>query len=376
MKVSRIPVREIRNTPRIDDSPRHDRVPALDGVRGVAVLLVLIFHFHDLAGDARPYGWLSEAMTRGWIGVDLFFVLSGFLITGILLHSRGRPGYFRNFYMRRALRILPLYICVVGLFFIALPVLHAHGKDLLVRESDQRWYWLFLENWGMALQAINGGQLAHLWSIAVEEQFYLVWPLLIAIAGGRRFAAWCVAMIVVFFAVRTWLLQHGVSFPFLYFSTITRLDGLLLGSLLAASERIRSLASRFAPALVLAGVIVLGVMPTGRWAFDLMLLCSISAAALVARASYNGFSLLRWSVLRSFGKYSYAMYVFHYLVHGFFLPLQHRFPPRTTVSLSIIAGIAISYAMAWCSWRVLEQPFLKLKRYFRTRDTQGIASSA
>ena len=143
----------------------------------------------------------------GWIGVDLFFVLSGFLITGILYDAKGGPHYFRNFYMRRSLRIFPLYYAFLILIFAVMPLLRASGADHV---GKQVWMWTYLSNVLFARVGWEGmpAHTTHLWSLAIEEQFYLLWPLLVWLASRRRLIQLCVGSIAVAFATR--LVLHFV----------------------------------------------------------------------------------------------------------------------------------------------------------------------
>src|SRR5262245_10664845 len=158
-------------------------IPALDGIRGIAILLVLLFHFGQY-GHGLPYPavFVDKLFHRicqiGWVGVDLFFVLSGFLITGILYDSKGRNHYFRNFYVRRCLRILPLYYFSLILFLIVLPKLFPLHTGFRSLRQDSFWYWTYLSNVRVAYRGWDSfGVLDHFWSLAVEEQFYLLWPI-------------------------------------------------------------------------------------------------------------------------------------------------------------------------------------------------------
>ena len=161
------------------------RNPRLDGVRGLAILPVMLYH---LTFFGAATGAAGEAITflpsLGWTSVDLFFVLSGFLITGILRRTRGSGHYFRNFYARRALRIFPLYYAVLVFFFVIAPHVRSFGDPakFWVAGADQQtlWYWLYLQN----LHVAWTGQFDHhflgiVWTLCIEEQFYLVWPMLL-----------------------------------------------------------------------------------------------------------------------------------------------------------------------------------------------------
>src|SRR5262245_13745 len=172
-----------------------DRVPALDGLRGLAILPVMLTHFVS-DGDLSPVSKVDEivsaTLTLGWVGVELFFVLSGFLITGILLDSRGAPHYFRNFYIRRTLRIFPLYYGFLALWLGVLPLFYKWPNDVLKVVSipvSPVWSWAYLTN---IVQALHDDWRAgppyttHFWSLAIEEQFYLVWPTVVFLFSRRR----------------------------------------------------------------------------------------------------------------------------------------------------------------------------------------------
>jgi len=167
-------------------------VPALDGIRGLAILLVIPHDaglLLDLPGPMHGAAYVvREFIQVGRAGVQLFFVLSGFLITGGLLDSRGAPGYFAALYARRALRILPLYFAVLSLTFLVLAPRQALPHELLASQRHQIWLWTFLSNW---MDPAGGGVsgFTHFWSLAVEEQFYLLWPLAVLRLAPERLPA-------------------------------------------------------------------------------------------------------------------------------------------------------------------------------------------
>jgi peptidoglycan/LPS O-acetylase OafA/YrhL len=166
-------------------------IPALDGIRGIAIIAVMVFHFF-LFGGLSPQnkidGIFYAVAKMGWAGVDLFFVLSGFLITGILHDSRGNDGFFRIFYARRFFRIFPLYYGALVLFLVVLPLSGAAWKALETGPKEQFWLWAYVTNIRIALDNDWGRvpkALIHFWSLAVEEQFYLAWPFLVYFASRR-----------------------------------------------------------------------------------------------------------------------------------------------------------------------------------------------
>jgi peptidoglycan/LPS O-acetylase OafA/YrhL len=260
---------------RLAGSITQARVPELDGIRGCAILLVLVWHYiacqlHAVPGTAAAYVERSLSMT--WSGVDLFFVLSGFLISGILLDNRPATNYFRVFYARRICRIFPLYFLVLGLFmfFLALGAEHWSKLSWLFHSPLPLWsYATFTQNVLMASrQTMGSGWLEVTWSLAVEEQFYLVIPLLIWLLPRRQLAV--VAVLLVFLAPllrSTW----GSWFQG-YLLTPWRGDSLLTGTLLAIAVRnqaVLSLLRANIPALyavffcLLAGVVVMSIRPGG-----------------------------------------------------------------------------------------------------------------
>ncbi|HLL88149.1 MAG TPA: acyltransferase, partial [Tepidisphaeraceae bacterium] len=178
--------------------------PALDGLRGLAILLVMVSHYvAPPAGGGRWGLVFRRAADAGWVGVDLFFALSGFLITGILLDAKGKPGFFRNFFARRTLRVFPLYY---GVLFVVCVLLPALGLLKLGVPLSQRWLWLYATNLFPLLRSADGAgfffpnswdlQFGHFWSLAVEEHFYLAWPLVVYALGRRPLMVTCAALMV------------------------------------------------------------------------------------------------------------------------------------------------------------------------------------
>ncbi len=172
--------------PAFDTSQQHN--PVLDGVRGIAVLAVLAFHVRGPIPDLAGIAWLRyplHLLSPLWSGVDLFFVLSGFLITNILLRARRHPHYFRNFYARRTLRIFPLYYFTLLLHYLA----ELWGPEALSGPGASRlrlWYWLYAQNWLGGLYGESLRAFEHYWSLAIEEQFYLLWPLVVLATRSNR----------------------------------------------------------------------------------------------------------------------------------------------------------------------------------------------
>lgn len=218
------------------------RLPELDGLRALAISLVVAVHFFV----PEPNSWLSKPvhflLSMGWLGVDLFFVLSGYLITGILLRQRQHPRYFREFYFRRAMRIFPIYYLILGLGLLQVGVVH--GWDA-VRLDELLALLSYTQNWWIALQQTDvlyqtdplWHFSGHLWSLSIEEQFYVFWPLLVLVLARPGFSRWLALLYASILLVKICLWVNDVHLYFLYFSTITRMDALLLGSYLATREQ-------------------------------------------------------------------------------------------------------------------------------------------
>src|SRR5271170_1594067 len=181
------------------------RIPQLDAVRGVAVLLVLL---HNT--DIYPSLHLHLISDNGWMGVDLFFVLSGLLITGILLDTKRSEGYFRNFYSRRCLRIWPLYYSVLLFMFVIVPFVRPSEAHAVFEARSSPWWAfpIFLQNFLVRIPAMATGPLGVTWSLAVEEQFYLVWPLVVRFCNVGQLRKIAIAAICISPALRFYLSLH------------------------------------------------------------------------------------------------------------------------------------------------------------------------
>jgi len=359
----------------------------------MAVLGVMASHLFP--GTTTSDGFLlpgiGALLTFGATGVDLFFVLSGFLITGILFDSLSDSGFFRKFYARRSLRIFPLYYGVLFTLFVLTPWLGIqwHGMN---------WKLMFyLQNTAIAgpfdqIQSPHGITLAHFWSLAVEEQFYLVWPLVVYFVRGIKRLLWiCLALSCAALTLRFFLAFHHTNYAIINCNTLCRADSLLIGAALALllRSRLQDAVLRSARKLLLFTVAVMVSLSLAQplierhseWFFTFSCgflsvrytLMALGSAALIAWCLWPSSvprKVFETRILRFFGKYSYGLYVFHVIALGFLLKTFRGWIALVTPSkvegvvgaglLSFLVALVVAYA----SYNLYEKQFLRLKRYF------------
>jgi peptidoglycan/LPS O-acetylase OafA/YrhL len=404
-------------------STRDARFTTLDGLRGLGIFLVFLGHvrliwFLEAAPDRLWETWLWQAVDFNWISMEAFFVLSGFLVTGILLRTRPDQRYFRNFYSRRVLRIFPLYYGFLAVYLFVLPRLLDMSVDSESAHpyvsAHQAWYWSYTANFLIARHGAWLGEMSHFWSLAVEEHFYLLWPLVVYFLSDRAILRLSVAVIVVSTALRaylTWVV--GLPTIAVYVMTITRLDSILMGSMIAVLFGVRqdlapllrlrpaltALSAAFVPVLVwlyareghfsafgeaartqqqghlYPAVAVFGYLLAG-------LMCTTLIVWLITGTERQWIvRLFQLRPLRTVGQYSYGIYVVHFLVLGVFhqsgfslLQLSEMLGSR---ALGLLIGVtmqfAVTLALGWMLWHGCEKHFLALKRYFEP-DAERVGS--
>jgi len=366
------------------DTAARAHIPALDGLRGVAILLV-IPHNADIFSNSAPWLWPMALLAHaGWIGVQLFFVLSGFLITRNLLDSRDGPHYFRSFYARRALRIFPLYFLTLFVGLVLLPKLVSYSPGALASHQHQVWLWTFTINWTQPFGADVSG-FSHFWSLAVEEQFYLVWPVVVLLAVGRRLLWICIALVLTALLSRAFMQVSGAKPEMIYMFTFCRMDALAMGAAMAvvslsapamqwiAGHSRAVLAAAFVTMLVVAlyshtysvfdpHTLVLGQTLLAA-AFALLVVSVGSIPREAFGHSLRRLLEMRW--LRRVGRYSFAMYVFHLLlITAIGTPIHEAldFAGSATPLLYALSFILLSFLAGMASYHLLEKHFLELKK--------------
>jgi peptidoglycan/LPS O-acetylase OafA/YrhL len=353
--------------------------PALDGLRGVAILLVVLFH---------NFGFIPF-FSYGWLGVDLFFVLSGFLITNILLDTLNSPNYLRDFYARRVLRIFPLYYLCLLLFLILFPLCGFYTQELKFYTSNQWWFWAYMQNWLFAFHLPgNANMLNHFWTLGTEEQFYIAWPLLILLIRKPKTLLYFLIFLLTAVMVTRYMVWFAGSKDLNYINlyTFTRIDGICIGSMVALLYRVNKNFFSRNTIVILAGLVVFNM------AFFLLDLTHQYSYPYFAFVGYPTFSiifglllnaaihkkprlitlLLSLRPLRFLGKISYGFYIFHWPV---FLITNHSFYIFFQQSLNLSDGICrllapvtstfLAILISTASYYGFEIRFLKLKEKFR-----------
>jgi peptidoglycan/LPS O-acetylase OafA/YrhL len=388
------------------------KLQSLEGLRAIAIIAVFFHHLKDNIPVLNlPTLYLRYYVEQGWMGVDLFFVLSGFLITGILIDTREASNYFSGFYARRILRIFPLYYAVLTTIMVAGRLINIPAVTSTLPLPADRWlYFCYLTNWlGLWKAHWSTNYLAHFWSLAVEEQFYFFWPLVVWLLRPRA-VPWVAGALAVFSALfrLAWVMHSGPQ-QAIAIATITRMDALFIGALCAYLFRNAELMLRirkWLPWVASLGVgsfflifslmlffpvraerLLYGLAPgphTMEDAVELFTQCggftllALGFGAIVLLAAYDEARktwmqrFLSSRVLAPIGKYSYGIYVFHVPIIGaaaiFLIP---RLGAVHTVAEGAISQCAyifvlgiITFIVSALSYELFEKKILTFKRYF------------
>lgn len=378
-----------------DEETLLKRIPALDGIRGMAILFVLVWHYFTIQAHAKPgtllyppVEFLLQATRLTWSGVDLFFVLSGFLIGGILLDNRLADSYYKTFYVRRALRILPSYFLMVALFIVVVQKL-PEDFQWLSENSPPIWSFLtFTQNYIMGMnEAFGGNWLGITWSLAIEEQFYLILPFLIRTIRKEILPYFLIAAILVGPISRFFIEGLGG-----YVYTFCRTDALMLGVLIAWLVRQPGAAAFLRRHLgVVAAVFVVLFIGAAGLTFNVVKGDRFFTYFWLALL-YGSFILLVFLLQDSrlgrflagpipvwFGLRSYCIYLIHQGVSGLWhLSLRHG-PPEMSNAKDVYATL-LSFVtvlvVAELSYRFIETPILNLGHRFRYQRTASETVSA
>lgn len=353
-------------------------LPGLDGLRAIAIAFVVLHHTSDFLIP----GWSSSFFPGGFLGVDLFFVLSGFLITTLLLERRRREARpLRSFYARRALRLLP----AVGAFLVAnLVVELVEGDGIVLPLRTFVVVGSYLTNWAEVYSVRFSPYVTHLWSLAIEEQFYAVWPLLLlaALAAGlsRRRFAWVVVAAALAAAVwRADLYEGGLGWLAIYIRTDARADALLIGALLALLRPDASIARLPTAVRNALGCFALGALTAAAvlahgdtealylGGFTVVALVAAVLLAVELSGAWVGHRALAWGPVVWVGRLSYSLYLWHFLV--FALVAQHLRGSSAVVKVPL--GWSLTAIAAAASFFVVERPALRIKERIGRRSQRA-----
>ncbi len=391
-------VRPRNRSPSFTDVSANRHVPALDGIRGMAILLVLSCHLNllrSLPSHHSVDAFVSTVFSFGWCGVDLFFVLSGYLITRILYQAKGAEQYFRTFYINRVLRIFPLYYALLIVTFVVIPHLPtglipaAKLERWAQVDANPLWYWLYLNNLTTALSGSWGhGILDVTWSLAIEEQFYLLWPWVVYAFNRERLLRICLIIFSTAFMVRTAMTLADMNPISTYVFTLGRLDVLAAGAFVALAAEGSIGIQGLQPArqiCLITGVVCLGLAAWrgGASNMDPVILTvglsfvAIHFASLIAviRTLPSHHWLVRFfssKLLRAFGKYSFAIYLVHLPLSALVRDTLYHPDQFLTLWGSKLPGQMLFYVgtaslvfiIAFASWHLWEKHFLRLKKSF------------
>lgn len=339
----------------------------LDGLRGLAAIMVMYFHFFSRthSGNSSINSLLTKTAVFGQTGVILFFVLSGFLITRILLSAKDQPRYFSNFYIRRSLRIFPLYYFALCIYLLFAGFLNEDANNV----GGATWYyWPYIQNIAMTFKWNVGGPL-HFWSLSVEEHFYLFWPLVIYYTSIRRLPFVIAFLVISTIVIRSILLVN--TYEVFYF-TGTTMDALAIGSLLAVTERNNCL-KKYSRAFYLSAFSVVILTLGAIWLFvggkGLLIIQALKGTVvaffyylvllMILTSGKNSiaqkFLNQRW--LAYTGKISYGLYVYHVLCFSIYF----KYSKSSHLLVDLLICFILSYALSSLSYYFFEVRFLNLK---------------
>ena len=346
-------------------------VKELDGWRFIAVIGVILLHY-------APRFFIGA-----WVVMDLFFVLSGFLITGILLDTKNEKGYYKNFIIRRVIRLFPLYyLCLLILFFLV----PNSFFDLSYYKQHQAWYWLYASNWLISLQGWSPTKtIDHFWSLAIEEQFYIIWPLFVWLFNTKQLVRICIFLFFASFILRNIGLHLGFVMPYPYVGTIARMEPIALGAIVAILVRTnKGILEQWAPYATLIAFISTTIvfMIAGtfhmenpvHYTINYTIVDILFAGLLTITISKNLPSWTRRFFTNHFvskvAGMTYCLYVFHNPIHSIlkykYLPVFQQYTGSAAIGyvMMFVIGMLITIPLCYAIHRWIEAPLWKLKKYF------------
>lgn len=360
-------------------SPNRMHYPALDGLRGIAILLVILYHNFSFI----------HFFNYGWLGVDLFFVLSGFLITEILINTRDTRNYFKNFYIRRMLRIFPLYYLSLIIILVIFPAIKDFPFTFDFYVDNQLWFWFYLENWLLIIKqwTYTHFVLNHFWSLAVEEQFYLIWPFVILwIKKPRYLLLLCFTILLFVISARFYVWYYReTSYPvYQNIFLFTRIDGILIGAMLAIVKMINYNFLKKYSYIVIFGLAAVNfifyfINKSEQFVFPYWAIVGYTTFAVIfALVAYEAINekekilnfILNIPVLKFIGKISYGFYVFHwpvYLMLYKYVETWMKGLDLSTFNLKLSISLVltfIGFLLSVMSYYTYERAWLKLKDRF------------
>jgi peptidoglycan/LPS O-acetylase OafA/YrhL len=383
-------------------------IPALDGLRFLAFFLVFLHHTLPLVVLSDPDANRIKDIIqhRSWVGVDLFFILSGFLITAILLHERNTYGTYsiRNFYIRRCLRIWPLYFLMLLLGYFVLPIIcktlgstgysDVRYQSEIVTQSPL--YVSFLGNWAVVINGYSKFPfIAHLWTVSVEEQFYLIWPVLLLFMKTTKRFAWAFTLLLSIPAItRSILFNYDIEHPGVYANTFARIDTIAIGAIIAViymslrnptnslSVAIAKRGKSFFMSpiqLIMAALLILFLSqynvlapgPIAMNAFGFLIQNALIAYFLTVSLLSDTWlaKVLSLKIITFLGKISYGLYVFHVSANELSVLLLSGYVPNYWIPM---IAFVLTVTLASMSYYLFERGFLQLKYRYSSVFTKPV----
>ncbi|HEX2847708.1 MAG TPA: acyltransferase [Chitinophagaceae bacterium] len=345
-------------------------VREFEGWRGIGIVFVMLAHY------------FPSLFIGSWIFMEMFFVMSGFLITGILMDAKSKPHYYTKFMGRRIVRVFPVYYFFLAIMFFVIP---ASWLDLSYYRDHQSWFWLYGQNWLYAIEgwpAVKG--MHHLWSLAIEEQFYIVWPLVVLVFSSKGLVRFCIFLFFFSLIFRNTGMNMGFVMPFPYVATLGRMEGLVLGAIIAVLIRTdKSILEKLAfPVTIISGTLaVLMAFVAGTMMFqhpvhymvnytlvDIFFAGMITMTLCDNQLKYFR-KLLNHPLFVWLGVLSYSLYIFHYPIQNI---VEYNFQESLQVAtgsviaaklLSVGIAVVITFVVTYIVHKLIELPFWKLRKY-------------